>query len=128
MSQKIQPLGQHLIAEFAVKLTHAQLEDLNFIREACLHALTTAGLNIAQNSQGQAQTLFHKFHPQGLTGLIVLEESHMHLSIWTEEKYMAIDLFTCGNDHAAVEAMNSLAATFKAERVLHQILSRGKPL
>ena len=39
----------------------------------------------------------HKFHPQGVTGVIILAESHISIHTWPEEKYAAIDIFMCGD-------------------------------
>jgi S-adenosylmethionine decarboxylase len=39
---------------------------------------------------------FHQFVPWGVTGFLLLEESHISLHTWVEERYAALDIFSCG--------------------------------
>ena len=39
---------------------------------------------------------FHAFNPHGLSGVLVLAESHYSIHTWPEHKTIAIDLFCCG--------------------------------
>jgi S-adenosylmethionine decarboxylase proenzyme len=43
---------------------------------------------------------FHQFEPQGVTGVILLSESHMSIHTWPEHGYAAVDLFTCGQNNS----------------------------
>ena len=38
----------------------------------------------------------HRFEPQGLTGIVLLAESHISIHTWPERGEAAIDVFTCG--------------------------------
>lgn len=40
--------------------------------------------------------VFHQFAPQGVSGTIVIAESHMSVHTWPENGYAAVDIFTCG--------------------------------
>ena len=40
--------------------------------------------------------LFQPFEPQGVTGVVVVEESHLSIHTWPEHGYAALDFFTCG--------------------------------
>ena len=40
--------------------------------------------------------VFHPFSPQGVTGVVIIEESHISIHTWPEKNYVAIDVFTCG--------------------------------
>jgi S-adenosylmethionine decarboxylase proenzyme len=42
------------------------------------------------------ESLFHPFHPQGVTGIVVIEESHLSIHTWPEFEYAAVDFYTCG--------------------------------
>lgn len=42
------------------------------------------------------QTVFHNFCPQGVSGVVVIEESHLSIHTWPETGYAAIDFYTCG--------------------------------
>ncbi len=40
---------------------------------------------------------FHHFSPIGVSGVVVIEESHLAIHSWPEFGYAAIDVFTCGD-------------------------------
>ena len=42
-------------------------------------------------------SVFHPFTPQGVTGVVVLEESHLSIHTWPEHGYVAVDFYTCGD-------------------------------
>ncbi len=50
---------------------------------------------------------FHKFSPQGVSGVVVIAESHISIHTWPEFGYAAVDVFTCGD-----RAMPKLAASY----------------
>jgi len=124
----LQPLGQHVICEMAVDARTDQLEDLPWLRDTCRHALIACGANIARDEHGQEQILFHKFHPHGTTGVIIIEESHFHISVWTEEKYVALDIFTCGETAKPTLAFAHIAHALQAHTVLQKVIRRGLPI
>jgi len=124
----LEPLGQHVICEMAVDASTEQLEDLPWLRETCRQALIACGANIARDEHGKEQILFHKFHPHGTTGVIIIEESHFHISVWTEERYVALDIFTCGETAKPTLAFAHIAHALKAHTVLQKVISRGLPI
>jgi S-adenosylmethionine decarboxylase proenzyme len=51
----------------------------------------------AQASQTTVvKSVFHPFTPQGISGVVVIEESHLSIHTWPEYGYAAVDFFTCG--------------------------------
>jgi len=46
---------------------------------------------------------FHRFRPTGVSGVVVISESHLSVHTWPEAGYVALDIFTCG-DRAKPEA------------------------
>jgi S-adenosylmethionine decarboxylase proenzyme len=46
---------------------------------------------------------FHQFRPYGVTGYILLAESHLSIHTWPEKKAAAVDIFYCGSDKDRVE-------------------------
>jgi S-adenosylmethionine decarboxylase len=46
---------------------------------------------------------FHRFRPMGVSGVVVISESHLSVHTWPEVGYVALDIFTCG-DRAKPEA------------------------
>ena len=69
---------------------------------------------------------FHQFVPQGVSGSVIIAESHFNIHTWPENNYAAIDLFTCGKDLNPQSAVNYLVEKRKCKR--HQLidLKRGK--
>jgi S-adenosylmethionine decarboxylase len=39
---------------------------------------------------------FHRFSPQGVSGVVIIAESHLSIHTWPEHGYAAVDVFTCG--------------------------------
>ena len=84
-------LGRHLVVEMYdcdIKV----LDSINLIRQALLEAARAANSTVLGD-------YFHKFYPQGVTGVVVVAESHLSIHTWPEYGFAAVDIFTCG-EHA----------------------------
>jgi len=68
----------------------------------------------------------HKFSPQGITGVILLAESHISIATWPEINYVAIDIFTCGEKSMPYKALEYFKKEFKPKIVEVQEIKRGK--
>jgi S-adenosylmethionine decarboxylase len=66
------------------------LNDVGFLREALLAAAGGARATVLGES-------FHQFNPQGVSGVVIIAESHLCIHTWPEYGYAAADIFTCGN-------------------------------
>jgi S-adenosylmethionine decarboxylase proenzyme len=83
------PFGKHILAEyFECECTYLDSEQA--IREVMLEAASASGATIVGN-------IFHHFNPQGVTGVVVIAESHLAIHTWPEFRYASVDLFTCGS-------------------------------
>jgi S-adenosylmethionine decarboxylase proenzyme len=83
------PFGKHILAEyFECECTYLDSEQA--IREVMLEAASASGATIVGN-------IFHHFSPQGVTGVVVIAESHLAIHTWPEHRYASVDLFTCGS-------------------------------
>lgn len=94
-------LGRHLLAEYS-GCDAAVLNDLKQVE-----ALMCAAARAAQTTV--VASVFHPFAPQGVSGVVVIEESHLSIHTWPEHGYAAIDFYTCG------EAAPELAHEFLRE-------------
>jgi len=106
-------LGDHIVAEF---LECQYIEDYDQLEvEAIL-------CDAAQQAHATViKVMTHKFSPQGMSGLVLLAESHISFHTWPEYGYVAVDTYTCGT-HVHVQAIiEALKAFFKPKKV-HQIL------
>ena len=81
-------LGTHLLLE--LKACNSKvLNDLKKVQEILVSAAKEAKATIVETS-------FHKFSPFGISGIVVIAESHLSVHTWPEYGYAAIDIFTCG--------------------------------
>ena len=68
----------------------------------------------------------HKFYPQGVTGIILLAESHIAVHAWPEYDYIAIDIFTCGRNALPYRAFEYFKKIYQPKRVKIREIKRGK--
>ncbi|MGE0709519.1 MAG: adenosylmethionine decarboxylase [Planctomycetota bacterium] len=81
-------IARHLIAEL-YDCDVSVLSEVEPIRAAMLEAARVIGATVV----GEA---FHRFTPHGVSGTVVIAESHLSIHTWPERGYAAIDIFTCG--------------------------------
>jgi len=67
----------------------------------------------------------HKFSPQGMTGVVLLAESHIAFHSWPELNYLALDIFTCGNKAMPRKAMEYLKKELRPMKVEIKEIKRG---
>lgn len=82
-------LGRHLLVELH-GCNADLLKKLDFIRDVMTAAARAIGATIFD-------TAFHEFHPFGVSGVVVIAESHLSIHTWPEYRYAAVDIFTCGD-------------------------------
>jgi len=82
-------LGKHLLLELK-GCDKEVLNDLDFLRGTLLKAADKCGTTTLGES-------FHQFNPQGVSGVVVIAESHLVIHTWPEYGYAAVDIFTCGD-------------------------------
>ncbi len=67
----------------------------------------------------------YKFHPQGVTALCLLAESHISIHTWPEKGYAAVDIFTCGNTANPRLACDYMIDAFQSGRQNLRVIPRG---
>lgn len=83
-----QALGRHLIVE-VWDADPRLLDDVKALEQILLQAAHAAKAMVIQS-------VFHRFSPYGVSGVVVIAESHLTIHTWPEYGYAAIDIFTCG--------------------------------
>ncbi len=81
--------GKHWLIEYH-GCDASTLNDEPHIRQSLCDAAVASGATIVTK-------VFHRFSPQGVTGVVVVEESHLSIHTWPESGYAAVDFFTCGD-------------------------------
>jgi len=107
--------GTHLI----IDLYDAHgLDDPERIERVLVDAARQAGATVLSAS-------FHHFQPNGgVSGVVVLAESHISIHTWPERDFAALDVFMCG-DCNPIETVAVLKAAFRPSRVGLNEIRRG---
>ena len=113
----ISALGRHVLAEI-YGCGFELLNSVQKVEEIMVNAALEAGAEVRE-------VVFHKFSPQGVSGVVVISESHLAIHTWPELGYAAVDVFTCGDKVNPWDACNFLAIGFGAESVDAKETQRG---
>ena len=111
--------GEHCLLELS-QCAVAKLQDLEGIRRALLAAAEAAGSHVLEVS-------LHRFTPQGVSGVAVIEESHISVHTWPECAYAAVDFYTCGSRAVPVKGCEYLREYFEAKQSSLIRVKRGLP-
>lgn len=93
-------LGKHLIVEL-YECDREIINDLRAVEKIMIEAAVSAKATVVEHR-------FHKFAPHGISGVLIIAESHFAIHTWPEFGYCAVDIFTCGNltdNSAALETL-----------------------
>jgi len=94
------------------------LNNLDTLKEAMLTAANEAGATVMGVS-------FHRFNPHGISGVVVVAESHLFIHTWPEYGYAAADIFTCGTTVQPEKAAEVLIEKLGARKHSIQEIARG---
>ena len=115
--RKKNALGTHILADF-YGCDSKLLKDVNFISQAMHTAAEKAKATIVYEK-------FHTFNPWGVSGAIIIQESHLTIHTWPEHKYAAVDLFTCGDSLDLWSALEYLREILECQNIDVNSISRG---
>ena len=99
-------LGRHILVEF-MNCKADVLNDVAAIENAMVEAAQIAGATVINST-------FHHFSPYGVSGVVVIQESHLAIHTWPEYRYAAVDLFTCGDSVDPWVSFEHLKKAFEA--------------
>lgn len=108
--------GRHFLVEL-FGCDAQLLNDAPQLRGLLCSAAEAAGARVVAE-------VFHPFAPHGVTGVVVIEESHLSIHTWPETGYAAVDFYTCG-DVRPQQAVQVLSSTLRASRVEVLEIARG---
>jgi len=110
-------LGKQLLLELK-GCDKEVLNDLGFLKGILLEAASEAGATVLGES-------FHRFNPQGVSGVVIIAESHLFIHTWPEYGYAAVDIFTCGNSVQPEKAVQILVEKLSAKNHSMIEIQRG---
>lgn len=114
---KMNALGRHILAEI-YGCDSSILDDRELIEKVMVDAALEVGAEVRE-------VAFHKFSPQGVSGVVVISESHLTIHTWPELGYAAVDVFTCGERINPWDACNYLTERFNAQYMTATEVKRG---
>ena len=114
----MESLGEHILIEL-YNCDKNLIDNSDLLEKSMLKAAEIANATVVKS-------VFHNFSPQGVTGVIVVEESHFAIHTWPEHNYAAVDLFTCSEDMDYDAAYKFLEKELKAERSSFTKVLRGE--
>lgn len=113
----METLGRHVLYELYGCDTK-RLNDYKGIQRILLEAAKRAKATIINR-------VFHQFNPHGVSGVVVIAESHISIHTWPEYQYAAVDFFSCGERVNPNSVTEFLVKMFKAKNVTTMEIKRG---
>jgi len=110
-------LGRHILVEF-MGCNPEILNDVFVIEQGMVKAATKAGATVINST-------FHHFSPYGVSGVVVIQESHLAIHTWPEYGYAAVDLFTCGDSVDPWISFDYLKKVFESSNYSALEMKRG---
>jgi S-adenosylmethionine decarboxylase len=112
-------VGKHFIVELS-ECSLEVLNDLSKVKEILSQAAVNANTEVKELA-------FHHFYPQGVSGVVVIAESHISIHTWPENGYAALDIYTCGDKADPRVACDYIAKEFNAKTIHMTEINRGIP-
>ena len=113
-------VGRHLIADFYF-CEAAFLDDPASLERELVGAAKTAGAEVRR-------TCFCRFDPHGVSGVVIIAESHLTVHTYPEHGYAALDFFTCGRKVDPRMICELLVASMRPKVIATECLVRGQHL
>ncbi len=111
-------LGKHLLIDL-YGCPAELLNDVAALETVMIEAAHRAGTTVLN-------TTFHRFSPCGVSGVVVIQESHLTIHTWPEQGFVAVDLFTCGTQTKPGRALAYLKRALQSTRSDVQRIERGQ--
>lgn len=110
-------LGRHLLVEF-YNCEPKILMDIGAIEDILVGAAKYARAHIVD-------VVFHTFNPHGISGVVVVQESHLAIHTWPEYGFASVDIYTCGQTVNPWKAYHYLLKHLKAKNSTAMEMKRG---
>ncbi|MDZ7715033.1 MAG: adenosylmethionine decarboxylase [Balneolaceae bacterium] len=113
----MEALGRQILVEF-YDCNSEKINDVEFIESSFLEATRKSKATIISHN-------FHKFSPHGISGVVVIAESHVTIHSWPEYNYAAVDIFTCGDTIDPWIIQEYLKEAFESTNISSMEMKRG---
>lgn len=117
--------GLHIVADlYGCRGDRTFQNDATALKRICLQLVAKAGLTTVADQ-------FHQFEEGGVTGCVVLAESHLAIHTWPELESITLDVYVCNytqdNSHKARMLTHQLIGIFQPEKLVRQDILRSRP-
>lgn len=113
----MEALGRQILVEF-YDCKESTINDVEYIESSLIRATKASNATIISHN-------FHKFSPYGVSGVVVIAESHVTIHTWPEYNYAAVDIFTCGDTIDPWVIQEHLKEYFESKNVSSMEMKRG---
>jgi len=113
----MEALGRQILVEY-YDCKEAKINDVDYIESSLIKATEASKATIISHN-------FHKFSPYGVSGVVVIAESHVAIHTWPEYNYAAVDIFTCGDTIDPWIIQEQLKEFFESKNVSSMEMKRG---
>lgn len=114
----MQALGYHTLIEL-YDCNKQTINNTLIVEQTLLEAAKIANLSVVNS-------VIHEFNPIGVSGVVVIKESHISVHTWPEHNYVALDFFTCNHSYALEKAIAFIKTTFEAQTIEIKTIIRGE--
>jgi S-adenosylmethionine decarboxylase len=112
-------LGSQILADL-YGCDRALLDDVQAIRAILVEGALRCGATVVDRC-------FHRFSPQGISGVVLIAESYLGVHTWPEHGYAAVDLFTCGTRLRPEDCFQYIREALHCQKYSAQVIERGLP-
>lgn len=109
--------SHHFLIEIR-SVEYSLLDSLEMIEDIFLQSLKGSGATYINH-------YFHRFSPHGVSGVVVIAESHISIHTWPEHGYAAMDVFTCGRKDIGDKLVQNLIKPFNTTDYSITYIMRG---
>ncbi|AXI08349.1 S-adenosylmethionine decarboxylase proenzyme [Oceanobacillus zhaokaii] len=117
MDLKNLALGRHVLIEYYGCTTEI-IENNGLIEQYMREAADHAGARVVES-------VFHHFNPYGVSGAVIIAESHLTIHTWPEYDFASVDVYTCGDEVDPSKAADYLSVKLQAKKTELMEIPRG---
>ncbi|MUK90613.1 S-adenosylmethionine decarboxylase proenzyme [Ornithinibacillus sp. L9] len=117
MSLELKALGRHVLIEY-YGCPSEIIEKNALIEKLMREAADYSGATIVDS-------VFHHFNPYGVSGAVIIAESHLTIHTWPEYGFASVDVYTCGDSVSPWKAVDYLSEKLQAKKTESFEVPRG---